>query len=81
MLNGQNQLNNNPSQKEQIKQTLRQLKTIQNPQAMMQNYIMNNPNLNNALNLIRTVGNPRQAFINLAHQKGFTDEEINDIFK
>ena len=40
---------------------------------------MNNPNLQQAVNLIQTVGNPQQAFIQLAQQNGWTTEDIREI--
>ena len=48
---------------------------LQNPQQA----ILQNPNLRQAIDFIKTVGNPQQAFIQLATQSGFTPEEIRDI--
>ena len=53
------------------KQALRQAMSLTNPQAMMNQLLMNNPNTQQALNFIKQAGNnPQQAFINLAKQKG-----------
>ena len=53
------------------KQALRQMMNLQNPQAMMNQMLMNNPNAQQALNFIKQAGNsPQAAFMALAKQKG-----------
>ena len=48
-----------------------------NPQAMMNQMLMNNPNTQQALNFIKQAGNsPQQAFVNLAKQKGIDPQEF-----
>ncbi len=77
---------NNPMYqlKQQIqpaKQALRQIMSLSNPQTMMNQMLMNNPNVQQALNFIKQAGNnPQTAFINLAKQKGVNPQEfINEL--
>lgn len=59
------------------KQALRQIMNLNNPQAMMNQILMNNPNIHEALNFIKQAGNnPQTAFINLAKQKGINPEDF-----
>lgn len=59
------------------KQILRQVMSLSNPQAMMNQMLMNNPNVQQALNFIKQTGNnPKTAFINLAKQKGVNPEDF-----
>ena len=59
------------------KQALRQIMSLSNPQAMMNQMLMNNPNIQQALNFIKQAGNnPQTAFINLAKQKGVNPEDF-----
>ena len=48
---------------------------------MMNQMLMNNPNVQQALNFIKQAGNnPQTAFINLAKQKGVNPQEfINEL--
>ena len=53
------------------KQALRQVMNLKNPQAMMNQMLMNNPNVQQAMNFIKQAGdNPAAAFVALAKQKG-----------
>ena len=77
---------NNPTYqlKQQIqpaKQALRQIMSLSNPQAMMNQMLMNNPNVQQALTFIKQAGNnPQTAFMNLAKQKGVNPQEfINEL--
>jgi len=55
--------------------------SLSNPQAMMNQMLMNNPNVQQALTFIKQAGNnPQTAFINLAKQKGINPQEfINEL--
>ncbi len=54
-----------------VKQVLRQVMSLKNPQAMMNQMLMNNPNIQQAMNFIKQSGNnPAAAFTALAKQKG-----------
>lgn len=56
---------------QQIKNLMYQVKNSQNPQMMLQNIIMQNPNMQNVLNLMRmNNANPQQIAQLLAQQKG-----------
>ena len=77
---------NNPMYqlKQQIqpaKQALRQIMSLSNPQAMMNQMLVNNPNVQQALTFIKQAGNnPQTAFMNLAKQKGVNPQEfINEL--
>ena len=63
-----NQLN---QQIQPAKQALRQAMSLKNPQAMMNQMLMNNPNIQQAMSFIKQSGNnPAAAFVALAKQKG-----------
>lgn len=55
--------------------------SLSNPQTMMNQMLMNNPNVQQALTFIKQAGNnPQAAFINLAKQKGVNPQEfINEL--
>lgn len=55
--------------------------SLSNPQAIMNQMLMNNPNVQQALTFIKQAGNnPQTAFINLAKQKGVNPQEfINEL--
>jgi len=55
--------------------------SLNNPQAMMNQMLMNNPNVQQALTFIKQAGNnPQTAFMNLAKQKGVNPQEfINEL--
>jgi len=55
--------------------------SLSNPQAMMNQMLMNNPNVQQALTFIKQAGNnPQTAFMNLAKQKGVNPQEfINEL--
>lgn len=69
------------TQAQQAKQILRQIKSMSNPQAMMNQILMNNPNTQQALNFVKQMGNsPQSAFVALAKQKGVNPQEfINEL--
>lgn len=67
-------------QKQQIKDLISQMRASGNPQTFLQNYLMQNPYLNNAMELVRSVGNPRQAALLLAQQRGINVQELIDLF-
>ena len=73
-------MNNTYQLKQQIqpaKQALRQIMSLSNPQAMMNQMLMNNPKVQQALSFIKQTGNnPQEAFINLAKQKGIDPQEF-----
>jgi len=55
--------------------------SLSNPQTMMNQMLMNNPNVQQALTFIKQAGNnPQTAFMNLAKQKGINPQEfINEL--
>ena len=62
--------------KQQLKQAIKNFQTLQNPQEA----ILSNPNVKQAIDLIKAAGNPQAAFMQLAKQNGLTLEDIKDIF-
>lgn len=63
---------------EPIRKTIQTLKAAKDPQALMQQMMMQkNPGMQQALSYIQQHGNdPKAAFENLAREKGFDPEEI-----
>ena len=64
-------------------QILQMLQQSQNPQAMFENMIRNNPNLSNALNQLRnsTQGaNPKDVAMQLARQRGIPEQQVMQMF-
>lgn len=65
------------AQMQQAKNILRQAMSLGNPQAMMNQMLMNNPKAQEALNFIKQNGNnPQTAFALLAKQKGVDPAEF-----
>ena len=75
-------VNNNPqtnSQIQQVKNLMYQIKNSQNPQMMLQNIIMQNPNMQGILSLMRANNaSPQQIAQLLAQQKGI---DLNSLIK
>lgn len=64
------QLQSNPNI-QAAKNMMNLVRNSKNPQAMIQNLAMQNPNLREAMNLIQqSGGNMQEAFMNLARQRG-----------
>ena len=63
---------------EPIRKTIQTLKAAKDPQALMQQMMMQrNPNMQKAMQYVREHGNdPKAAFENLAREKGFDPDEI-----
>lgn len=55
---------------QQIKQLMQMVKSSKNPQAILQTIGSQNPQFQQAINLIRAGNNPRDLFYALAKQKG-----------
>jgi hypothetical protein len=55
--------------------------SLSNPQMAMNQMLMSNPRVQQALNFVKQAGNnPQEAFINLAKQKGVNPQEfINEL--
>jgi len=62
--------------KQQLKQVIKNFQTLQNPQEA----ILSDPNIKQAVDLIKAAGSPQAAFMQLAKQNGLTLEDIKDIF-
>lgn len=70
-----NQLN--PQVMQQIKGVMNQIKMAQNPQYALNQMLMSNPQIAQAVNFIKSSGgNPQQAFYNLAQQKGVDPQMV-----
>ena len=58
------------------------INNAQNPSAMMNSMVQNNPQLKQAMDLIRqSGGDPQKAFYALAQQKGVNPQDILDMLK
>ena len=67
---------------QQIKQMMNMFKGANNPQQLLQNMAMNNPQLKMVLNYInQNGGNPKDAFYKMAQEKGIDPEEIIKMLK
>ena len=69
--------NQNPSNLKQQYQQFCKLAKSSNPNELIQNMMLNNPQIKGAMNFIQSVGgDPQTAFYNLAKQKGVDPESI-----
>ena len=67
----------NPQAIQQIKGMMNQIKMAQNPQYALTQMFLNNPQLGQVINLIKSNGgNAQQTFYNLAKQKGIDPQTI-----
>ncbi len=67
---------------QQVKNMMNLLRTSQNPQAMMQTLLMQNPQLQSVMTLInQSGGDPKTAFYKLAEQKGVDPNQIINMLK
>ena len=67
----------NPQMIQQIKGVMNQIKMAQNPQLALNQILMNNPNINSIMELIKNNGgNLQTAFYNLAKQKGIDPQVV-----
>lgn len=60
-----------------LRQMFQTIKSAQNPQAMLNQMMQNNPQYNQVMSYIQqSGGDPRQAFYKMAEEKGINPEEI-----
>jgi hypothetical protein len=85
MLNQLSQLNGLSQQVKnlnQIKNMMNLLRNANNPQAMLQQMIQNNPQIKEIMNYINmNGGDPQQAFYKMAQEKGINPNEILQMLK
>ena len=63
-----------------IKNMMNMIRGAQNPQAMMNQLLMNNPNTKQVMDLVNAAGgDPQKAFYQLAQQKGINPQDILDM--
>ena len=66
----------------QIKQMFQMLRSSSNPQAMISQLMQTNPQMKQAMDIIKASGNdPKRAFFALAEQKGINPQSILDQLK
>ena len=66
----------------QIKQMMNIVKSAQNPQAMLNQMMMNNPNMKQVMDIVNQYGgSPEKAFYAVAEQKGINPQDILDMMK
>ena len=66
----------------QIKNLMQMIKGSGNPQAMLQQMLQNNPQYQQAMQLVNQAGgDPRQAFYQMAQQMGVNPDEILSMIK
>ena len=79
-LNAGTSLPNNNLQ--QIRNMMNMMRNSNNPQALLQNMIQQNPQMRNVMNIVQqNGGDPKTAFYNLAKQKGINPDEILNMLK
>lgn len=60
-----------------IKNMMNQLKAVQNPQALLQNMLNQNPNIQQAIQYVnQNGGDPKAAFYKLAQEQGIDPESL-----
>lgn len=77
-------LKNNPaiSNLNRIKEMANMLKSAGNPQALFQSMVQNNPQMQQVMTLINSLGgDPKAAFYKVAKEKGVNPEEILDMLR
>ena len=66
----------------QIKQLMGMVKSSNNPSALMNQLMMNNPNMKQALNIVNQYGgDPEKAFRAFAEKNGYNPDDILGLFK
>jgi hypothetical protein len=66
----------------QIKQMMGVIRSAQNPTAMLNQMIMQNPNLKQVMDIVNQYGgDANKAFYAIAEQKGINPQEIIDMLK
>ena len=66
----------------QVKQMMGMLKTAQNPQAMLNQMMMNNPKLKEVMDLVNQYGgDPNKALEEVSKQYGIAPQDIYDLLK
>lgn len=69
-------LNNNPAL-QQLKNMMHQIRAAQNPQAALNQMLLNNPQIASVIQLIKeNGGDPKTAFYNYANQLGVNPQQI-----
>lgn len=67
---------------QKVKQMMGMVGNAQNPQAVLNQMITNNPNLKQVMDYIQqSGGDPQKAFYSLAEQKGINPQDILDMLK
>ena len=65
-----------------IRNMMQMIRGAQNPQAMMNMMVQNNPNLRQAMDLIqKSGGSPEKAFYTLCQQRGIDPQQILNALK
>lgn len=66
----------------QIKQMMGLLRTAQNPNAMLNQMVMNNPQIKQVMDIVQQYGgDPMRAFYAVAEQKGVDPNEILNMLR
>ena len=66
----------------QIKQMMGMLRTAQNPNAMLNQMVMNNPQIKQVMDIVQQYGgDPMRAFYAVAEQKGVDPNEILNMLR
>ena len=67
---------------QKVKQMMGMVSGSQNPQAMLNQLMMSNPNLKQVMDIVsQHGGDPQKAFYALAEQKGVNPQDVLDMLK
>ena len=71
-----------PNNLNQVKNMLNMVRSSGNPQAMLNNMLAQNPQMQNVINYInQNGGNPQQAFYKMAQERGVNPDDILNMLK
>lgn len=74
--------NQQPNNLSQIKNMMNMIRNSNNPQAMLNNMLSQNPQMQQVMNYInQNGGNAQQAFYKMAQEKGINPNEILNLLK
>ena len=72
---------NNPKMM-QLKQIMNAVRTSQNPNEMINTFLMNNPDMKNVMQTINQFGgDPQKAFYGMAEKMGVNPQDVLDMLK
>ena len=71
----------NPLMNNNVRQMANMMKTMRNPQAMLNQMAQNNPQAKQMMDLLQSGTSPKDLFYQMAQEKGVDPEEILNMFR